>query len=63
MKITIYLQKQCYHLGWKVEKMKQVKIQNFQGQKSEEASGLSLLNSLGIKTSLGEVSLVGPLLF
>ena len=61
MKITIYLQKQCYHLGWKVEKMKQVKIQNFQGQKSEEASGL--LNSLGIKTSLGEVSLVGPLLF
>ena len=61
MKITIYLQKQCYHLGWKVEKMKQVKIQNFQGQKSEEASGL--LNSLGIKTSLGEVSLVGSLLF
>ena len=41
--------------------MKPVKIQNFQGQKSEEASGL--LNSLGIKTSLGEVSLVGPLLF
>ena len=41
--------------------MQEVKIQNFQGQKNEDASGL--LNSLGIKTSLGEVSLVGPLLF
>ena len=61
MKITIYLQKQCYHLVWKVEKMQQVKIQNFQGQKNEETGGL--FNSLGIKTVLGEVSLLGPLLF
>ena len=61
MKITIYLQKQCYHLVWKVGKMQQVKIQNFQGQKNEETGGL--FNSLGIKTVLGEVSLLGPLLF
>ena len=41
--------------------MQQVKIQNFQGQKNEETGGL--FNSLGIKTVLGEVSLLGPLLF
>ena len=69
--------KQCYLIFWSVEEKKESKNSKFANKtkangavpdttklrfmKEQEVSGL--LSSLGIKTSLSQISLVGPVYF
>ena len=69
--------KQCYHFVWSAEKIRKVSTKNgiimllsecaksdskkLKFIKQQEASGV--LSSLGIKTSLSKLPLMGPLLF
>ena len=56
--------KQCFHIVWSVEKIQRVKIQKLQGEKYGTVMLLpkcAVCDSLGIKTPLSKILLVGPL--